>query len=98
MERFEKKIKNEMKESDNLSYPDFDKMWSDIQQDELKTNGGKPVVIVPRRRKRFALIAGLTVALLATPVYGALTYDWSNILSFREGIQTVLDQGLGQAI
>ncbi len=98
MERFEKKIKNEMKESDNISYPDFDKMWSDIQQDELKTKGGKPVVIVPRRRKRFALIAGLTVALLATPVYGALTYDWSNILSFREGIQTVLDQGLGQAI
>ncbi|ATP42132.1 RNA polymerase subunit sigma [Solibacillus sp. R5-41] len=98
MERFEKKIKNEMKEPDNISYPDFDQMWNDIQQDELKTNGGKPVVIVPRRRKRFALIAGLTVALLATPVYGALTYDWSNILSYREGIQTALEQGLGQSI
>ncbi|MCH7323913.1 DUF4179 domain-containing protein [Solibacillus sp. MA9] len=98
MERFEKKIKNEMKNSDNLSYPDFDQMWNDIQQDELKTNGGKPVVIVPRRRKRFALVAGLTVALLATPVYGALTYDWSNILSYREGIQTALEQGFGQTI
>lgn len=87
-----------MKESENIPYPDFDQMWSDIQQDELKTNGGKPVVIVPRRRKRFALIAGLTVALLATPVYGALTYDWSNILSYREGIQTALEQGLGQTI
>jgi len=98
LERFEKKIKKEMKESNNISYPDFDQMWIDIQQDKLKTNGGKPVVIVPRKRKRFALIAGLTVALLATPVYGALTYDWSNVLSYREGIQTALEQGFGQSI
>ncbi|WP_274308490.1 DUF4179 domain-containing protein [Solibacillus daqui] len=98
MERFENKIKNEIKESKNITYPDFDQMWSDIQQDELKTNGGKPVEMLPRRRKRFALIAGLSVALLATPVYGALTYDWSNILSYREGIQSALDQGLGQTI
>lgn len=98
MERIEKELKNQLKESNNIPSPDFDQMWSSIQQDELKTNGGKPVALRPRKRKRFALIAGLSVALLATPVYAALTYDWSNILSYREGIQSALDQGLGQTL
>ncbi|MFJ7980980.1 DUF4179 domain-containing protein [Lysinibacillus xylanilyticus] len=98
MERIENKVKNQMKESNNVDYPDFDQMWSSIQQDELKVAGGEPVVLRPRKRKRFALVVGLSVALMATPVYAALNYDWSSMLSHREGIQSALEQGLGQTI
>lgn len=86
-----------MKTTNNVQYPDFDQMWSSIQKDELKTLE-EPIELRPRRRKKFALIAGLAVALMATPVYAALNYDWSNILSYREGIQSALEQGLGQKV
>ncbi|MFJ7733158.1 DUF4179 domain-containing protein [Lysinibacillus sp. NPDC097231] len=98
MERIENKVKNKMKASNNVAYPDFDQMWSSIQQDELKVAGGEPIVLRPRKRKRFALVAGLSVALMATPVYAALTYDWSSTLTYREGIQSALEKGLGQKI
>lgn len=98
MERIENKVKNQMKASNNIDYPNFDQMWNSIQQDELKVAGGQPVVLRPRKRKRFALVAGLSVALMATPVYAALNYDWSSMLSHREGIQHALEKGLGQTI
>jgi len=86
-----------MKADNNMSYPDFDQMWSSIQKDELKI-ADVPIELRPRKRKRFALVAGLSVALMATPVYAALNYDWSNILTYRAGIQSALAQGLGQTI
>jgi len=98
LERIEQKLKNEMKTSDNMAYPDFDKMWSSIQQGKLKIAESESTRLPPRQRKRFALVAGLAIALMATPVYAALNYDWSSILSYREGIQTALEQGLGQKI
>lgn len=97
MEHIEKKLKNEMKAEHNITYPNFEQMWSSIQQDELKTTD-ELIELRPRRRKKFALIAGLAVALMATPVYAALNYDWTSILSYRAGIQSALDQGLGQTI
>ncbi|WP_155593876.1 DUF4179 domain-containing protein [Lysinibacillus cavernae] len=97
MERIEKKLKKEMKADNNMAYPDFEQMWSSIQQDELKISD-KTIELRPRKRKKFALVAGLAVALMATPVYAALNYDWSNILSYRAGIQSALEQGLGQTI
>ena len=97
MERIEKKLKKEMKADHNMKYPDFEQMWSSIQQDELKIVD-EPMELRPRKRKRFVLVAGLAVALMATPVYAALNYDWSTILSYRAGIQSALDQGLGQTI
>lgn len=97
MERIEKKLKNKMKTTNNVQYPDFDQMWNSIQKDELKTLE-EPIELRPRRRKKFALVAGLAVALMATPVYAALNYDWTSILSYRAGIQSALDQGLGQTI
>lgn len=86
-----------MKADHNMKYPDFEQMWSSIQQDELKIVD-EPIELRPRKRKRFVLVAGLAVALMATPVYAALNYDWSTILSYRAGIQSALDQGLGQTI
>lgn len=97
MERIEKKLKKEMNADHNMKYPDFEQMWNGIQQDELKMVN-EPIELLPRKRKRFVLVAGLAVALMATPVYAALNYDWSTILSYRAGIQSALDQGLGQTI
>lgn len=97
MERIEKKLKSKMKTTNHVQYPDFDQMWSSIQKDELKTLE-EPIELRPSRRKKFALVAGLAVALMATPVYAALNYDWTSILSYRAGIQSALDQGLGQTI
>ncbi|WDU79370.1 DUF4179 domain-containing protein [Lysinibacillus sp. G01H] len=97
MERIEKKLKKEMNADHNIKYPDFEQMWNSIQQDELKMVD-EPIEVLPRKRKRFVLVAGLAVALMATPVYAALNYDWSTILSYRAGIQSALDQGLGQTI
>lgn len=86
-----------MKKSMN-AYPDFERMWSSIQQDELKVVGDELVAHRPRKRKKFAIVVGLSLALMATPVYSALTYDWSSVLSYRDGIQSALEQGLGQTI
>jgi len=98
MDRFENNLKDQMKTANNVSYPDFDRMWSSIQQDELKVAGGESVPLRPRKHKRIAIITGISVALMATPVYAALNYDWSSLLSYRAGIQTALEQGLGQTI
>jgi len=98
LERFENNLKNQMNTANNVSYPDFDRMWSSIQQDELKVAGGESIPIRPRKRKRIAIITGISVALMATPVYAALNYDWSHLLSYKAGIQTALEQGLGQTI
>jgi hypothetical protein len=98
MERIEENLKKQMKSAKHVSCPDFDRMWSSIQQNELKIAAGEPVPLRPRKRKRIAIITGISVALMATPVYAALNYDWSHLLSYRAGIQTALEQGLGQTI
>lgn len=98
MKRIEESLKEQMKSANHVSYPDFDRMWSSIQQDELKVAGGESVQMHPRKRNRIAIITGISVALMATPVYAALNYDWSHLLSYRSGIQTALEQELGQTI
>ncbi|MED4956165.1 DUF4179 domain-containing protein [Paenibacillus macerans] len=99
MERFESQLKDQMKHADTVPYPDFERMWSSIRQDELRmAAGGEAAIPRPRSRKRTAIAVSLSVALIATPVYAAVTYDWSNLLSYRAGIQTALEQGLGQTI
>lgn len=99
MERLEKQLKKQMKHSNTVPDPDFDRMWSSIQQGELRTAaGGEFAAPRSRSRKRTAIAISLSVALMATPVYAAVTYDWSNLLSYRAGIETALEQGLGQTI
>jgi Domain of unknown function (DUF4179) len=98
MECIEKKLKKQMKTANNVPYPDFDQMWSSIQRNELKNSSLEPSALHPRKRKRFFMVAGISFALIATPVYATLTYDWSSMLSNRTGIQSALEQGLGQDI
>lgn len=98
MERLENNLKHQMKTANHVPEPDFDRMWSSIEQNELKVAVGESLPPRLRNRKRIAIITGISVALMATPVYAALNVDWSNILSYRAGIQTALEKGLGQTI
>ena len=98
MERIENELKRKLKTSNNVSYPDFESMWSSIQQDEMKIPDIESIPVHTSKRKRYVMIVGLSVALMATPVYAALTSDWSNILTHRAGIQTALEQNLGQTV
>lgn len=98
MERTEKNLKEQLKASNTVPYPDFDQMWSHIQQNELKVAGSESIPLLPRKRKKTAIVIGLSVALMATPVYAAITHDWVGLLSYKAGIQSALEQGLGQKI
>ena len=98
MNRIESELKRKLKTSNHVSYPDFEKMWGSIQQDEKKVPDIEFMPVRSSKRKRFVLITGFSIALMATPVYAALHYDWSSILTYRAGIQTALEQGLGQTI
>ncbi|WP_151735913.1 DUF4179 domain-containing protein ['Paenibacillus yunnanensis' Narsing Rao et al. 2020] len=49
--------------------------------------------------RRMAAVASLGALLAAAPVYAAIQYyDWSPMLGLREGVQTALDQELGQQL
>lgn len=100
MERIEENLKDQMKASSAVPHPDFDRMWSSIQQNKFRVAGSETLLQLPRPRKRkqAAIVIGLSVALMATPVYAAIQYDWGNLLSHRGGIQSALEQGLGQTI
>ena len=69
MERIESQLKKQMKHADTMPYPDFERMWSSIRQDELRiAAGGEAAIPRPRSRKRTAITVSLSVALIATPV------------------------------
>ena len=54
--------------------------------------------VKPVRGRKAAVVVGLSVALLATPVYAAISYDWTGVLSSKTGVQSALNKGLGQNI
>ncbi|GAE05986.1 hypothetical protein [Paenibacillus sp. JCM 10914] len=64
MERIEKNLKKQMNSGNTIPYPDFDQMWSSIERDELKVSGGESLLLRPRKRKRIALVAGISIALM----------------------------------
>lgn len=98
MDSIEKRLKQHMNHTLTIPYPNFDRMFEGIQQDKLRIVEMEEGSIKPWRGRKVAVIAGLSVALMATPVYAAVTYDWTSVLSSKTGIQSVLDQGLGQTI
>ncbi|MEK3787123.1 DUF4179 domain-containing protein [Paenibacillus sp. FSL K6-1230] len=97
MNSIENKVQEHMND-EGVQYPDFDRLWTSIQRDELRME--EEVVPAPRwyRQKKTAIAAGLTVALMATPVYAAIQYDWNQLLSGKPGIQMALLAGYGQPI
>ncbi|TDF95134.1 DUF4179 domain-containing protein [Paenibacillus piri] len=93
------KLLNEEKQMD---YPDFDAMWKRLES-QLPGPDEKllPVDMNAPKRSRLrkaAVISVLSAVLAATPVVAAISYNWDHILSYRSGIQSALQQGLGQII
>ncbi|WP_248927989.1 DUF4179 domain-containing protein [Paenibacillus hamazuiensis] len=102
MEKAEQTFTRFLEDDKQLDYPDFDAMWSRIEKN-IPAAGTKlaPVDMSAPRRKRLrklTLIASLTAVLAASPVIAAISYNWEHILSFRSGVQSALEQGLGQNI
>lgn len=85
-----------------MEYPDFAAMWKRLEPglpgpDDKLLPVGK---VAPKRRRlrKTAVISILSAALAATPVVAAISYNWDSLLSYRSGIQSALQQGLGQSI
>lgn len=97
MEPIERKLNQYFKNIDDE--PDYEKMWNSIQDGALRTETGESERATGRGKRKRILMAGvLSIALLATPVYAAFTYDWSQVLTYSPGIESALEQGLGQEL
>jgi hypothetical protein len=105
MKRVEHALKRQLSENREAPYPDdFESMWSRMEE----AGHTAPVMIVnpepaaPRRHRnwRKMIIAASLSALLVVgvPVYAAINYNWDKILDGREGVQTALEQNLGQTL
>ncbi|MBJ8191120.1 DUF4179 domain-containing protein, partial [Bacillus cereus] len=51
-----------------------------------------------RNWRKIAIAASLSALLVAVPVYAAIHYNWGDLLHGRSGIQTALNQDLGQPL
>lgn len=85
-----------------LNYPDFEAMWSRIERN-LPAAEEKPLpadMAAPKRKRlrKAALMVSLTAVLVASPVIAAISYNWEHILTYRSGVRSALEQGLGQNI
>lgn len=97
MKSVEYKVKNHLIHSEQVKYPDFEKMFNSIQTGELRVVND--VHNRPQRQKtKAAIVLGISLAVMATPVYAALQYDWSDVLSNKSGIESALKAGYGQLI
>lgn len=96
------KIREVIKTSPPVIYPDFDLMWDKIEQSKGKDQYSQTNHMNKRFQRtgiaKAAIITGVSAVLIATPVYAAIHYDWTNILSYRSGIHSLWEQGLGQSI
>lgn len=82
------------KKDNAVPYPDFDAMWTRIQEDSSMTAAisGKGV-----RFKKSIVITSVAALCLATPAF-AFNWDLSGLFNGRKGIQTALNEGLGQKL
>lgn len=103
MNKVEKTLKRKLNNDSKMAYPDFDEMWNRMEQAGQTT----PVLtdasdsFTPRRHRnwrKIAIAASLSALLVAVPVYAAIHYNWDNLLHGRSGIQTALNQDLGQPL
>ncbi|WP_199613616.1 DUF4179 domain-containing protein [Paenibacillus alkalitolerans] len=85
------------KDDSHIEYPDFDKMWERIRERSKSEVQSESVKAVhrPVPRKWF-VAASLAAVLTATPVFAAI--NWEYLLPGRTGVQSALQQGLGQTI
>ncbi|MBE0337790.1 DUF4179 domain-containing protein [Paenibacillus sp. 23TSA30-6] len=106
MKKVEQVLKRKLNDDSGVAYPDFEKMWDRMEQAgqtaSTLTNAYESVESVTPRRNRnwrkIAIAASLSALLIAVPVYAAIHYNWDNLLHGRSGIQTALNQDLGQPL
>ncbi|WP_342553422.1 DUF4179 domain-containing protein [Paenibacillus sp. FSL R7-0652] len=103
MKNTENQLSRHLKKDKDIPYPDFDAMWDQIVQDQERcpelhhaAAGGQGTRGL--RWKKTALIGTAAAVLMATPVYAAVHYNWIDLLDHRSGIQTALQNGLGQKL
>ncbi|WP_249931034.1 DUF4179 domain-containing protein [Paenibacillus polymyxa] len=103
MNNVEKALKRKLNDDSKMAYPDFDEMWNRMEQ----TGHTAPTLtdtfdsFTPHRHRNWrkvAIAASLSALLVAVPVYAAIHYNWDNLLHGRSGIQTALNQDLGQPL
>ncbi|MCE3202628.1 DUF4179 domain-containing protein [Paenibacillus sonchi] len=103
MNKLEHALKHQLNEDKAVKYPDFEEMWTRIEQAEHSSSGlrGSSISAGSRRTRswsKIAAAASLSVLVVAAPVYAAIHYNWGSLLNSKEGIQTALDQNLGQRL
>lgn len=91
------KIREAIKKVPPVTYPDFDLMWNKIEQNK-EQRGSKIRWFQRTNLSKAAMITGISAVMISTPVYAAIHYNWTDVLSHKTGIQSVWEQGLGQTI
>lgn len=103
MKRTENMLKLQLNNDEQVPYPDFEQMWRKLEEGGHTTaqSEGTPARVTTRRYRgwhKITLAASIGALLVAAPVYGAIHYDWSNLLQDKGGIQTALNQHKGQSL
>ncbi|MFF2909627.1 DUF4179 domain-containing protein [Paenibacillus sp. NPDC057934] len=103
MDKIEPTLKRQLNKDENVPYPDFENMWSRMEEagHTSAVVDSIPARVSTRRHKswrRIAMAASLSALLAAAPVYAAIHYDWGNLLQDKGGLQAVLDQNRGQSL
>ncbi|UQZ32958.1 RNA polymerase subunit sigma [Paenibacillus sp. PK3_47] len=103
MSKLENTLKRQLNDEGSVPYPDFNKMWDQVEgaaegfpgkMSKADVRGGNRT----RNWRRMTVAASLSALLAAAPVYAAIQYDWGNLLREKDGIQAALDQNLGQQL
>jgi hypothetical protein len=104
MDKVEQTFTRFLNDEVQLDYPDFDTMWERVEAKlpEPNTKLKSILVAAPKwkwmQHKKVAVISSLALILAAAPVFAAVSYKLDGLLNFRSGIQTALQDGLGQSI
>jgi hypothetical protein len=104
MDKVEQTFTRFLNDEEQLIYPDFDAMWGRVEASLPEPN--KKLKSVPAsvpvwrwmQHKKVAIISSLALLLVAAPAFAAISYKLDGLLNYRSGIQTALQDGLGQSI
>ncbi|WP_249435601.1 DUF4179 domain-containing protein [Paenibacillus sp. Marseille-Q4541] len=92
------KIREAIQTAPPVPYPDFDRMWNKIEQSKGTLPSSNAWKFQRTSVAKAAMITGISAVMIATPVYAAIHYNWTDVLSNKAGIHSVWEQGLGQSI
>lgn len=94
----DERIREVIEKAPPVTYPDFDLMWNKIEQSKKRQQGSKMRWFQRNNLSKAAAITGISAVMISTPVYAAIHYNWTDVISHKAGIHSVWEQGLGQNI